>query len=154
MTDRECPSTHGKILGDTLANMAEAGKALHPDFPEPCLTCAFRRGCMTNMMAVTGLVAMKCTIGADTDRFACHHGMNDGTPTRICVGYLLAKSVPFDFVQAEMAKLSENIKEIPSDDHIRASFDAWAAERDPNRELDDYALARAYAVASARQEGK
>lgn len=150
MSERERPSRHGALLGEALAAMAEAGRvASTVPIGAPCLTCAFRPGCMTNQMAATGVVALNCTIGIDPDEFACHHGMQDGQPIRLCNGYLAAKLAPFDFMKSTLREMYERLSVQIGPDEIRAAFDAWRQAADPDGKMDDYQLARAYAGAAA-----
>lgn len=147
MSERERPSLHGKILGEALALLAAAGRKDAPmEIPEGCLTCAFRPGCMTNQMAATGKTALDCVLGIDPDRFACHHGMKDGQPSKLCVGYIAATLAPWSFTKEVLAAVKVDLDAMPDGpDEIRAAFDAWHNEVDPERKMDDYQLARAYA---------
>jgi hypothetical protein len=152
MQERERPSRHGKILGQFLSAVADAGRREVSDgvLVDMCSTCAFRDGAMPNQMAATGLVAFKIVMGIDTDQFACHHGMKDGTPQKICAGYALAKLAPWSIIQAEGAKLRERMDAASGPDEVRSAFDAWLNEVDPDRKLDDYALARLFARDAGR----
>jgi hypothetical protein len=86
------PSEHGRIFGAALASVADEMAKQHPDLPPRCSTCAFRSGTGPNQMAGTLMAALKCVTGIDPDDFACHHSMNDECwPTRLCVGYVLAR---------------------------------------------------------------
>ena len=141
---RERPSRHGAILGQALLALMEAGQAASTlDPSQRCATCAFRPG-MTNQMAATGLQALHCTIGTDPDDFACHHGMKDGEPTKLCVGYLIARTAPWETVKAVIAGLNTGLNSVDGPDEIRAKFDAWISEVDPDGAIDDYARARLY----------
>lgn len=140
MGERERPSRHGAILGQALAEMAEAGGGC----AGTCATCAFRPGTMTNQMAATGLTALHCALGTDPDPFGCHHGMKDGRPTKLCAGYEAARQVSFDEVAAIMERLKTRMDAMTGPDDVRAIYDAWAAEADPDDALDDYQLARLY----------
>lgn len=147
MTEHDRPSIHGLLLGFALSQMAEAGRrATATELPDPCLTCAFRPGCMTNQVAGTGLLALNCTLGIDPDEFACHHGMKDGQPTKLCAGYLAAKLAPFSFTKEVITDLYQKLEHLPDADTIRAEFDAWRTKADPDGKMDVYQLARAYAV--------
>lgn len=144
--ERDRPSRHGALLGEALALLAERGRLeAPPELPEPCLTCAFRQGCMTNQMASTGLVALNCTLGIDPDNFACHHGLKDGEPTRLCAGFIAAKLAPFSFAQDVLVDLNRRLNAQEGPDQVRAAFDAWLAEVDPERKMNDYQLARVHA---------
>lgn len=146
MTERERPSRHGQILGDALALIAMAGRKDAPmDLPEMCLTCAFRQGCMTNQMAATGKVALDCVLGIDKDRFACHHGMKEGQPSKLCVGYMAARLAPYSFTKEVLVALAKELGAQTGPDEVRAAFDVWLAEIDPDGKMDDYQLARAHA---------
>jgi hypothetical protein len=139
------PSRHGASLGAVLADLAEAGRAADPTVPEPCGTCAFRRGSMPNQMAGTGIVALNTILGIDTDDFACHHGMEDGEPTRLCAGYIAALLAPFSVTKEALIKLGSRLDDSSGPDEVRAAFDAWLAEVDPDGKMDVYQLGRAYA---------
>lgn len=141
---RERPSQHGVILGELLAAMADAGRLHAPELPDMCATCAFRPGCMTNQMAATGLTALNCVLGIDTDRFACHHGMTDGRPAKLCAGYIAARLAPFEFTKAAMGLLMERLSSLTGPDEVREAFDGWIAEVDPDNRMNDYERGRAY----------
>lgn len=147
MTERERPSKHGKILGDALALLAMAGRKDAPtEIPDGCLTCAFRQGTMPNEMAATGKVALDCVMGIDKDRFACHHGMKDGEPPRLCTGYIAALLAPWSFTKEVLAAVKRDLDAMgDGPDEVRAAFDRWHDGIDPDRKMDDYQLARAYA---------
>jgi hypothetical protein len=151
------PSMHGAILGDALASIAAEGfkrlPELQPDPPEMCATCAFRPGSVPNRSAGTGMIALNCVLRIDPDRFACHHGMHGGEPTKLCAGYLASKLVPWDFVKQTVLELNERLQTMSGPDEIRAAFDAWYAEADPLREMDAYQLARAYLKAVRGSHG-
>jgi len=140
--DFDRPSMHGKILGDFLADLATRGQAIDPEIPDPCATCAFIKGTAPNMTAGTGSMALDCTLGTDTDRFACHHGMQDGQPTKVCNGYLAAQRALRD------ESTWQKIHPIKSDDpdEIRAAFDVWYLEYQANGGSGDdiYKIARDY----------
>lgn len=149
MTEHDRPSKHGQILGQALALIAMAGRKDSPiDLPDQCLTCAFREGTMPNMTAGTGKVALDCTLGIDKDRFSCHHGMKDGTPVKLCIGYVAARLAPWSFTQMVLTELAKDLDTISDSDpdDVRAAFDRWLAEIDPAIKSDEYRLARAYAV--------
>lgn len=142
---RDGPSQHGAYVGQALVALAEAGRAADPACDrEMCATCAFRPDCMTNQMAATGLVAIKCAIGADPDPFGCHHALKDGTPTRLCAGYYAAQRAPFEAMKAIMFELTEKLGSMSGPDAVRAAFDEWVAGVDPDGKLDDYARGRLY----------
>lgn len=147
------PSMHGKYLGEALVIIAREGrKQVTPGIiPEPCLTCAFREGTLPNQCAGTGLMALNCTIGVDKDRFACHHGMKDGDPQKLCVGYVAAKLSPFKFTTEVLSALCAQLqrRDDIAEDQIRADFDVWVSVADPDGKLDVYQLARLYAARPA-----
>lgn len=147
MTDREKPSTHGKILGEALALISMAGRKDAPfELPECCLTCAFREGCMTNQMAATGKIALDCVLGIDKDRFGCHHGLKDGEPSKLCVGYIAARLAPWSTVKKILFVLNKDLDAMDHNaDEVRTAFDVWLKEIDPENKLDDYQLARLFA---------
>ena len=140
------PSKHGAILGEALALIADLGErdARMDNWRDRCATCAFRKGTAPNMTAGTGIVALNCVLGVDRDRFACHHGMEDGQPKKICVGYIAARIAPFSSVKEVMALLHSEMGEGDADDPVRAAFDAWLQEIDPEGKMDVYQVARAY----------
>lgn len=138
------PSRHGRVLGQVLAALAEAGRRELPGMPDPCLTCAFREGSMPNQMASTGMIALNCVMGVDSDRFACHHGMKDGDPKTLCAGYAAAILAPFPTFKAGMEWLAAALAETGGDDLTRAEFDEWVKGVDAAG-MDAYQLARLYA---------
>ena len=145
-SERERPSNHGKILGQALALIAMVGRRDAPfELPDCCLTCAFREGCMPNQMAATGKVALDCVLGIDKDRFACHHGMKAGQPSKLCVGYIAARLAPWSEVKLILETLGRDLATMDGADEVRAAFDRWLAEIDPHRKMNDYELAREYA---------
>ena len=148
IADGDRPSLHGKLLGEALALMADLGRAEAPmPIPEPCLTCAFRKGSMPNQTAGTGVAALNCVLRIDTDRFACHHGIKNGEPSKLCAGYIAAMLAPFSKVQDILTAFYEELKSFndATPDEVRAAFDRWLARADPERRLDVYEAARAYA---------
>lgn len=142
------PSRHGKLLGRALALLATLGRGDAPmPIPDNCLTCAFREGSAPNMSAGTGKTALDCVLGIDRDRFACHHGMKNGEPQKICAGYIAARLAPWSEVQAILSAFYDELKEIDDGvpDDVRAHFDMWLAKSDPEQRMDVYEAARAYA---------
>lgn len=139
-------------MGEFLAKLAEAGNIgdIEGILDLCCLTCAFRRGTLPNISAGTGMVAFNCAIGIDKDDFACHHGMKDGEPQKLCAGYIAAKNAPFDAVKAETFRLLESLDNIGDGDGVRGAFDAWAARVDPDYKMDVYELGRRWAKATAQ----
>lgn len=114
------PSRHGALLGQALAEISDDGRALASEpLPDTCFTCAVRAGCMTNQMASTGLVALNCVLGIDEDPFACHHGMKDGEPTKLCAGYMAAKLASYEFVRTTLIHLNERLDAMAGPDEIR-----------------------------------
>jgi hypothetical protein len=94
---------------------------------------------MTNMMPTTVLTAFNCSIGVDDSPFGCHHGMQDGRPTRKCAGWLAAQAADWPDVQRIMAKLKLDLAAIEGEpDLVRAQFDEWVARVDPAGEMDAY----------------
>jgi hypothetical protein len=136
------------MLGEALVLLAREGrKASTEPLPEPCLTCAFRSGTIANMTANTALDAFNCSVGAIDAEFACHHGMEDGRPTRRCAGYEAALLAPFERMKEIVQPLHDLLikMEDGGPDAIRADFDAWYAATDPDGLMDIYQLSRAYA---------
>lgn len=142
------PSAHGKILGEYLALLADLGEydTRMNNWRERCATCAFRKGTAPNMTAGTGAVALDCVLGIDKDRFACHHGMKDGQPQAICVGYIAARIAPFSAVKEILPALAADLAAHgePISDEVREGFDRWLREIDPEGKMDVYQVARAY----------
>jgi hypothetical protein len=95
-------------------------------------------------MAATGQAALNCILDIDPAEFACHHGMKDGEPTRLCAGYIAARLAPFSFTKAALRELAEKLDAQEGPDQVRAEFDAWLAMVDPRGEKHDYVLAREY----------
>lgn len=137
------PSRHGKLLGEALADLAEAGRI--PGAPDLCATCAFRRGSMPNQTAATGKLALDIVLRIDTDDFACHHGMSDGRPTKLCVGAYLAKQVSFTEVRRVIGQLRDKLDAMSGTDEVRVTFDRWWDGVDPDKTMSVYELASAYA---------
>lgn len=103
--------------------------------------------------AETGKMALDCVLGIDKDRFACHHGMKEGQPRKLCSGYVAAVLAPWSFTKEVLAAVKAELdatKDGP--DEVRAAFDAWVTETDPAGEMDVYRLARAYAARSLTEE--
>lgn len=146
------PSLHGAILGEVLAILADLGERDSPiPLGDRCLTCAFRKGSAPNQTAGTGIIALNCVLGVDKDRFACHHGMKDGEPKKLCVGYLAARLAPFSLVTQAMAALHADLGSFGDGDAdpVREAFDAWLTEIDPESKMDVYQAARAWAKRAA-----
>lgn len=143
------PSAHGAALGEALSLIADLGERDSPiPLGERCLTCAFRKGTAPNQTTGTGVIALNCILGVDRDRFACHHGMKDGEPKHLCVGYIAARMASFSYVKEIIAALYSDITENLVDednDPIREAFDKWLTEVDPKSEMDVYQAARAWA---------
>lgn len=148
------PSNHGSLLGAVLATLADLGERDSPiPLGERCVTCAFREGTVPNQSAGTGMVALNCTLGIDPDRFACHHGMKDGAPAKLCVGWMAARMAPWSAVKVIIASLNDELgADEPEDDEIRKSFDAWLHKVDPEGTMDVYQVARA-AARERQKEG-
>lgn len=140
------PSKHGKILGEALALLAMAGRKDCPaELPPMCVTCAFREGTMPNMCAGTGLLAFNCALGIDKDRFACHHGMKDGQPAKLCVGYVAARLAPWSFTKEVITELGKTLDAIDGEgDDVRTAFDAWLSSCNPETNGDIYQIARKF----------
>lgn len=135
------PSAHGKLLGEALAAMVAAGGDPGP----MCATCAFRPGTIPNQSAGTGRLALNCALGIDQSPFACHHGMEDGQPTKLCAGYVAALAAPQDVKSRLLRELLHGIQDLNgAPDEVERAFDEWLARIDPNREKDVYELARLY----------
>lgn len=136
---RERPSLHGQIIGQALADVAKAGGV---DQTSTCATCAFREDCMTNTMAATLSEALGCL--ASGEPFGCHHGMVDGQPTKACAGMEAARRAPYDVVKSALLTAQVRLGVMPEVDHVRASFDAWATEHDPDDTMNDYQRSRCW----------
>ena len=141
------PSIHGKMMGKALAIMAARGRDNAPmPIPDCCLTCAFREGSLPNQTAATGMMALNCVLRLDPDQFACHHGMKEGQPQKLCSGYIAAMLAPFSEVKEILTAFHEQLAEIGDEpDALRAAFDAWLNRADPERRMDVYEAAREYA---------
>lgn len=149
--DGDKPTAYGAILGDALALIAAAGRKDLPagmTIPETCLTCAFREGALPNRMGGTAKQALDCVLGIDRDRFACHHGMKDGEPRRLCSGYLAAMIAPFSFVKEVVSSAGEDMNSFDdtAPDLVRDDYVRWLSKIDPEGRLDVYQIARAYAL--------
>ena len=150
--DGDRPSHHGALLGDVLALLADLGERDSPvPLGERCATCAFRKGSVPNQTAGTGMVALNCTLGIDPDRFACHHGMKDGEPSKLCVGWMAARLAPWSKVKELFGLLHQSLHDEPENDEVRAAFDAWLLKTDPDGKMDVYEVARAALRAPAPQ---
>lgn len=146
--DSDRPSRHGVMLGKALALIAASGRRDAPmAIPDPCLTCAFREGSLPNQTAGTGKIALDCVLGVDKDRFACHHGLKDDEPQKICAGYVAALLAPFSEVKEILMAFQDELATIKDgdQDEIREAFDRWLDGADPERRMDVYQAARAYA---------
>jgi hypothetical protein len=145
------PSSYGAILGDALALIAAAGRKDLPEgasLGDACLTCAFREGTLPNRMGGTAKQALDCVLGIDRDRFACHHGMKDGEPKRLCAGYLAAMIAPFSFVKEVLASAHKDLAAFNDSDAdpVRDDYVRWLSMIDPDGKMDVYQIARAYAL--------
>ena len=149
------PSRHGALLGDVLVLLAEAGNVgdVEGILDFMCASCAFRGGSIPNTSVGTALTAFNCAIGVDPDRFACHHGMKDGQPQKLCAGYLAAKNAPFEVLKAETVKLQAALSDLGDGDNTRDEFDKWADEIDPEYKLDVYEISRRWARRSSTRSG-
>lgn len=147
---RDRPSRHGAALGKALARLADAGNG--PDLPERCAGCGLRDGTYANQCAATVKEALNCVVGVEPGPFACHHGMVDGEPTRMCAGYAAASRVPQHLARpiivGVLAEL-DAVRDTP--DPIRERIDQWIATVDPEGKLNDYQRARLYE--RAKREG-
>lgn len=149
--DGDKPTSYGAILGDALALIAAAGRKDMPDgmtLPDACLTCAFREGALPNRMGGTAKQALDCVLGIDRDRFACHHGMKNGEPKRLCAGYLAAMIAPFSFVKEIIKAAHEDLASFDESgpDPVRDDYVRWLSTIDPDGVMDVYQIARAYAL--------
>lgn len=141
---RDGPSRHGKILGDAMADLAKAGAVGQPELLSVmCAGCAFRPGAMSNQMAATLKDALDCLLNDDED-FCCHHGMEDGEPTRLCAGYFAAQGAPFEVFKAAMQTVTARLAAATGPDEVRTSFNEWISKVDPEGKLDDYQRSRLF----------
>lgn len=147
--DFDRPSLPGKFFGEALVLIAREGRKAHPfmPLPEPCLTCALRPGTMPNLSPGTLIQLLNCVVGIEPSEFYCHHGMKEGEPEKVCAGYVAARLAPWQFTQETLTACYEQLKKLDAanGDAVRADFDAWYAEADPEGKMDAYQLARAYA---------
>lgn len=143
------PSKHGALLGSALAIIAEVGRRDFPGELAPmCATCAFREGSLPNQVAGTVKIAFDIVMGVDKDRFGCHHGMAEGKPKKLCVGYVAASIAPYSFIKDVMVEMYKElaIMKETDPDEIRDTFEAWVTTVDPDHKMDVYQLARAWAA--------
>jgi hypothetical protein len=144
--ERARPSRHGAFLGEALSLIEMAGRKDFPGELAPlCATCAFRPGSLPNQTAETGVIALNTVLGIDKDRFACHHGMKDGQPSKLCAGYIAARLAPFSFTKEVLAAMLTQLDRLEGPDEVREAFDAWFAQVDSTGKTDEYKLARIYA---------
>lgn len=147
ISNRDGPSAHGKLLGKLLAAWAKAGEH-HADQPM-CSGCAYREGTLANMSAGTGSNAMNCALGVDPAPFGCHHGMKDGLPSKPCQGWLAAHGylagLPINEVSPGLEQLAKDVQACEGQpDQVRADYERWAAEHDPDGRMNDYERARIF----------
>lgn len=146
--DFDRPTRHGQLVGQAMTMMADRGREECPALPECCLTCAFRPGTIPNESAATLKIAFDAVMGIDDGHFFCHHGLKDGEPSKVCVGYAAALLAPFPFVKEVLMTLYDELGTLGEGaqlDRVREAFDRRLAKADPNREMDAYQMARAYA---------
>lgn len=146
------PAKHGALLGEALSDIAKAGDVGLGILSAACVSCAFREGSLPNQSAGTGILALNCILGIDDSPFGCHHGLDDGMPSKLCAGYLAAKNAPWDVVKATLATLNARLANLEGPDDIRADFDTWLLTHDPDGKMDVYEQARAYAKACKAEE--
>lgn len=93
------PTPEGRTAGKQLARLTERGeKALLMEgrmVPQPCKSCAFRRGTLPNGCEETVLDALKCVLEKERV-FMCHEVPYYTQPTKICAGYAIATTVLID----------------------------------------------------------
>jgi hypothetical protein len=142
MEAREQPRADGAVLGEAIAALADAGRLIDPSVPDPCATCAFRRGTMTNMMPTTVLTAFNCATGVDDSPFGCHHGMVDGRPTKKCAGWLAAQAADWPDVNRVLGKLQADLDALPDPEARPDGYAEWIARIDPEGRLDAYQRGR------------
>lgn len=83
MAKPNVPCEEGRALGRELARLA--APAIERAAAIPCASCAFKEGTVPNGCLETVNGAMECAMGGKI--FWCHHGMKDGSPTRVCRGW-------------------------------------------------------------------
>lgn len=89
-------------------------------------------------------MALDCVLRIDRDRFACHHGMKEGEPKKLCAGYVAALLAPFSEVKEILAAFRDELAGIDDgNDEVRAAFDKWIDRSDPEHKMDVYEAARA-----------
>jgi hypothetical protein len=142
MEARDRPRGDGAVIGKALSALADAGRLVQPDLPDPCATCAFRLGCMTNTLPATVLIAFQCATGVDDAPFGCHHGMVEGQPAKKCAGWMAAQAADWPEVQEISARMMAELDALPEQDTIRSATDEWLARVDPEGRLDDYQRGR------------
>lgn len=144
MTDGpDRPSRHGAILGEALSKVAKAGDDGIMELA--CSTCAFKEGTVPNQTAGTGSLALNCVLGIDDAGFACHHGMKEDWPTKLCAGYVAAQNASWEVTKALIADVAPRLAAMEGPDQVRADYDAWLVLHDPDEKMDVYEIARLYA---------
>jgi hypothetical protein len=94
------------------------------------------------MAGQTMIDAMNVVAGIDGDAFGCHHGMDDGQPTRPCINWLIATRASRNEVLAAIQSVVIPPNDDPENDPVGVYVTAWAQQHDPDRKLDSYQLAR------------
>lgn len=72
----------------------------------------------------------------------CHHCDNP----RCANPYVAAVLAPWSFTKEVISAVHAELGKQDGPDEVRAAFDAWVTETDPDGALDVYQLARAYAA--------
>lgn len=139
---RRGTSTGAARLGAAMARLA--AKHVQPGDPDPCATCGLKEGTLPNMAGQTMIDAMRVLARIEGDSFGCHHGLNNGEPTRICARYLAAARGPRSELLEAIASVAVPPDDRPANDPVGVYVTAWAERIDPDRELNAYQLARAW----------
>lgn len=137
---RRGTSTGAARLGAALADLVDKHRL--PGDLDPCSTCGLKKGTLPNIAGQTMIDAMNVLAGTDGDAFGCHHGMDDGQPTRACVNWLIATRASRGEVLAAIQSVVIPPNDDPENDPVGTYVTKWAAEHDPERKLDSYQLAR------------
>jgi hypothetical protein len=137
------PTALGQMLGNELARLREANEAelrkVFPTLPEPCKSCAFRRGTVPNGCEETVMDALKCVL--EGKRFECHEvpggATDEGAKRPLCQGWFNSLSLDRKAIEAPWPFTND-----------RAAWDRMASPRPV--ELDDDVRAALAAMGPAK----
>jgi hypothetical protein len=97
------------------------------------------------MAGQTMIDAMNVLAQVDGDAFGCHHGLQEGEPTKPCINWLIAASrASRDELLAAIQSAAVAIppNDDPENDPVGVYVTAWAAKHDPDATMNAYQLAR------------